>query len=125
MGPLFLLGLASQQAQWLTARQQVIATNVANANTPGFQALDLKPFSEVMERTRVSMAATDVNHIAPPGNEATASARKTADGWETTLSGNSVSLEQQMLKAGEVHRALALNTSIVKAFDRMILSSVK
>ena len=45
--------------------------------------------------------------------------------WEIIHSGNSVSLEQEMIKAGEVNRAYALNTSVVKAFHRMLLASAK
>lgn len=123
--PLYVLSLASQQAQWLGARQQTIAGNVANANTPGFRASDLKPFADVLERTATAMAVTDPRHIGPASGDAAAVGRKTVDGWETNVSGNSVSLEAEMLKAGEVHRAFALNTSIVRALDRMILSSVK
>jgi flagellar basal-body rod protein FlgB len=48
-----------------------------------------------------------------------------SDPWETTYSGNTVSVEDQLMKAGEVSRGYALNTSIVKAFHRMMLASVK
>ena len=41
VGPLFLFELASSQARWLELRQSTIATNVANANTPGFKARDV------------------------------------------------------------------------------------
>ncbi len=39
------------------------------------------------------------------------------------MSGNNVSLEQELLKAGEVNRAYRLNTSIAKVFHRMIMTS--
>ena len=45
--------------------------------------------------------------------------------WEITHSGNNVSLEQELLKAGEVNRAFRLNTSLAKAFHRMILTSAR
>lgn len=123
--PLYVLSLASRQAQWLGARQQVIAGNVANANTPGFRASDVKPFAENLDRTAATVAVTDPRHISPDGSGTANVGRRTVDGWETSASGNSVSLEAEMMKAGEVHRAFALNTSIVKALDRMILMSVK
>ena len=34
MQPIQLFDLASRQAEWLTIRQQVVAGNIANANTP-------------------------------------------------------------------------------------------
>ena len=125
MGPLFVLSLASQQAQWLGLRQQTIAGNVAKANTPGFRAADVRPFADVMDRARGSLSVTDSRHIGTSSADSATVRRRSSDGWETTLSGNSVSLEQEMMKAGEVHRSFALNTGIVKALNRMIASSVK
>ena len=40
-------------------------------------------------------------------------------------SGNSVSLEKEMIKASEVNRSYKLNTSVVKAFHRMLITSAK
>ena len=40
-------------------------------------------------------------------------------------SGNSVVLENELLKAGEIHRQFELNTAIVKAFHRMLMLSSK
>ncbi|RUZ98680.1 flagellar basal body rod protein FlgB, partial [Mesorhizobium sp. M7A.F.Ca.US.001.02.1.1] len=38
---------------------------------------------------------------------------------------NSVVLEDQLLKAGEVRRSFELNTAIVKAFHSMMMMAVK
>ena len=40
-------------------------------------------------------------------------------------SGNTVQLEDELLKAGEVRRAFEMNTAIVKAFHRMMLMTTK
>jgi flagellar basal-body rod protein FlgB len=45
--------------------------------------------------------------------------------WEVSYSGNNVSLEQELIKAGEVNRAFRLNTSVAKAFHRMLLTSAR
>jgi flagellar basal-body rod protein FlgB len=45
--------------------------------------------------------------------------------WETTVSGNSVTLEQEMIKAGEIRGAFSLDTSILKAFHGMWMSTLK
>ena len=34
-------------------------------------------------------------------------------------------MEQELIKAGEVNRAFRLNTSVAKAFHRMMLASAK
>ena len=125
MEPLFLFGLASRHAQWATVRQAAISGNVANANTPGFKAVDVEPFAAVLDKTRLSMTQTSANHMAPPTATASAAKARAGEGWDMTVSGNSVSLEEQMLKADEVNRAFSLNTSIVRSFHRMLLASVK
>ncbi len=48
-----------------------------------------------------------------------------AEPWEITHSGNSVSLEQELINAGDVNRAYKLNTGIAKVFHRMLLASAK
>ena len=125
MTPIHLFDIASQQARWLSTRQATVASNIANANTPGFTARDVRPFQDILDRTQLTMVSTNPMHIpgGPPDLRATTT--QTADPWETTTSGNTVSLEQEMMKAGEVSRSYSLNTNIVKAFNAMLLASVK
>jgi flagellar basal-body rod protein FlgB len=51
MEPVYLFNLIDQQKSWLSARQALVAQNVANVNTPGYKAQDVLPFARVMERT--------------------------------------------------------------------------
>jgi len=104
----------------------VIAGNIAHANTPGYQALDLKPFEEVMAATKLQMAATARGHLMPESSRPADSADlQRASSWDVVHSGNSVSLEKELMRAGEVSGAYSLNTSIVKAFHRMMLASAR
>lgn len=125
MVPVFLASLASSQAQWLSARQTTIATNVANANTPGYQARDVTPFSVTLDQTALSLASTSPMHMDPGAELAPTQKMSKKDSWEVFHSGNSVALEQEMMKAGEVNQGYALNTAIVKAFTRMVSMSAK
>ncbi|SDR61195.1 flagellar basal-body rod protein FlgB [Rhizobiales bacterium GAS191] len=125
MGPIHLFDIASLQARWLSIRQTTIATNISNANTPGFSSLDVHSFQDVLDKTQLNLATTNVSHIAISPTELSTTAAKTNDPWEVTRSGNSVSLEQEMMKAGDVNRSFSLNTSIVKAFNAMLTQSVK
>jgi flagellar basal-body rod protein FlgB len=125
MSPIFLFNLASRQLQHLTARQAVISGNIANANTPGYHARDLTPFRDVLDKTVLTMAATRPGHLEldePGARPARASA---SGGWDVVHSGNSVSIEEQLMKSGEVSRDQALNGSVVKAFNRMLALSTK
>jgi flagellar basal-body rod protein FlgB len=122
--PVHLFSLASQKSNWLSVRQATIAQNVAHVDTPGYRAKDVQAFNEVMDRTRLAMAATNAAHLELDGSPRTERVRK-ADSWTLTHSGNSVSVEQELIKAGEVSRDHSLTTSVVKSFHRMLLMSVK
>lgn len=122
---IYLIDLTSRANHWLSVRQTTIAENIANANTPGFKAQDVKPFESVLNSVELGMVSTKPGHLqySPPPFGRTEVAPDEAT--EVVHSGNSVSLESEMIKAGEVNRSFALNTSILKSFHRMLLASVK
>ena len=125
VGPLYLFELASSQARWLELRQSTIATNVANANTPGFKARDVEPFNKVLDGMPVRLATTSPTHmqLSPAETDTRATAKK--DSWEVVYFGNSVSLEQEMIKGSDVNRDYSMNSAVVRSFHRMLLSSTK
>jgi flagellar basal-body rod protein FlgB len=120
-----LFDVVSRHNQWLSVRQSTIASNIANANTPGYKSLDVEPFEKVLETTRLAMNATQPGHLTDGAPKAAAVDVRKSEPWETTHSGNSVSLEQELINAGDVNRAFKLNTGIAKAFHRMLLASAK
>ena len=125
MEPVFLTKIVSNNNEWLSTRQATIAENIANANTPGFRAKDLEPFTTVISKTQLAMTATHDGHLGQVMDVSRPSEVEKAESWAVTHSGNSVSLEQELMKAGEVARNHSLNTSIAKSFHRMYLTAVK
>lgn len=125
MEPIHLFDLASQQARWLSARQIAVAENIANANTPGYKAGDVPPFDAVFNDTGLTMTATNLAHIGADPAALDAVPVTEASPWEVSHSGNSVSLDQELLKSNEVTTASSLNRSIVKTFNRMLMTSLK
>ena len=125
MEPVTLFDLATKQSQWLAVRQSAIASNIANANTPGYTANDVEPFEKVLDRTAVSLQATEAGHL---GNEATNAGfriKQEEPAGVILPSKNTVVVENELMKAGEVRRAFELNTAIVKAFHSMMMMAVK
>ncbi|MFY9641515.1 MAG: flagellar basal body protein [Rhodomicrobium sp.] len=120
-----VFGLAARQASWLLARQQVIAQNVANSNTPGYKAADLKPFDASLQTASMQLTATSPAHFSIDETQDLSTAASIEGNSEAYVSGNDVSQEQEMGKAGAISRAYALNTAIVKAFNSMVLSAAK
>ncbi|WP_293904172.1 flagellar basal body protein [Phenylobacterium sp.] len=92
---------------YLSEQQKVLAQNVANADTARFTPQDLKPFSfeaHVQAQGPTVMAATQAGHLSPPSEKRGLGAAykpvKTPDS-ETTLNGNSVVLEEEMIKMSD------------------------
>ena len=101
------------------------ANNIANASTPGYRAQTIQPFSDVFDKTELQLASTAPQHLSLDPMQAQAAAIKEESPWEVTDSGNSVALEQELIKAGDVNRAYSLNTGIVKSFHAMLMSAAK
>ncbi|MBN9254734.1 MULTISPECIES: flagellar basal body rod protein FlgB [unclassified Mesorhizobium] len=125
MEPVTLFDLAAKQSQWLAVRQSTIAGNIANANTPGYVANDVESFDKVLDRTAVSLHTTEAGHLG--GNTVNAGFRiKPQENDGVVMpSKNTVVLENELMKAGEVRRSFELNTAIVKAFHSMMMMAVK
>lgn len=96
--------LATRRMNWLGARQEVIAQNVANANTPGFKAQDVSSFADVLRGAGgTSLRTTSSKHIGGLNGAAGDGIRKLDDetAYEQSLDGNTVALEQQTINASE------------------------
>ncbi len=126
MEPVNLFDLAAQQSRWLAVRQSAVAGNVANVNTPGYGTVDVEPFEKVLDKTRRRHGrhAGRASHRRAPPKPASPSARTSAP-LRCCRPENSVVLENELMKAGEIRRQFELNTAIVKAFHRMIMLTSK
>ena len=125
MEPVNLFDLATRQSQWLAVRQSAIASNIANANTPGYTANDVEPFEKVLDRTAVTLAATQAGHLGAEKANAGFNVKPQEATGSIMPSKNTVVLEDELMKAGEVRRSFELNTAIVKAFHSMMTMVVK
>lgn len=121
----YVFQLASQRTQWLSARETLIAGNVANANTPGYRAVDLQPFAAVLDSSQVSMTTTNPAHMVPSEDELTSARQVESESSDETLSGNSVRLEDEMIKLGDVNRDYSMSNNIKRALHQMMMSTLK
>lgn len=127
MQPIQLFELASRQAEWLSVRQEVVATNIANANTPEYRARDVTPFESVLKSSYVPMAVTNPRHMVG----GTLGSDKVGIEEEdlnqeigVQESGNTVALATELSKTGEIKRQHDLNTQLVKSFHSMMMNVV-
>jgi flagellar basal-body rod protein FlgB len=101
-----LLGMLHERMTWLHQRQDVLSQNVANADTPGYVARDLKPqdFSEMLRGESTSanrLAVTDARHISLTPSDSTRFEDVSSPDQEANPNGNAVSLEQEMIKVAD------------------------
>jgi flagellar basal-body rod protein FlgB len=110
--------LLRERLGYLGGRQAVLAENVSNANTPGFKPRDMNPKTfeahvapllnpKARGIRPVALMATTAGHFgvggtAMKGTAGSMSVKPTRSvDSETTLDGNAVVLEEQMIKVAE------------------------
>lgn len=119
-----LFQLASFQGNWLSARQAALTSNIANANTPGFKAVDVTPFEKVLKSSSSGVSVTNARHIPIGGSDTTFGISARTDA-RPNVSGNTVEIETELIRSNEVRQAFELNTAIVKAFHRMTMMTAR
>jgi flagellar basal-body rod protein FlgB len=102
VGDLPLMAMLKTRMRWHNQRQTVLAENVANADTPGFRGRDLQELKfEPARAVGTGPTRTDARHMATFGATQTEIRPGRAAAFETTPRGNSVSLEDEMVKLGQ------------------------
>ena len=103
--------MAEKRLAWIDQRQSVLAQNIANANTPGYQARDITPFSDV---------------LAAEARRSTAPARTPVDRnlAGRSLDGNAVVLDEQLEKVAETDTAQQLSLNLYKKYAGMLKTAL-
>lgn len=105
-----LFDILKSRLGYLSARETLIAQNVANADTPGYAAKDLKPFTlppalggDQSAAPLVEPTRTSPMHLAPADDGISENGFRTVDSpdSDTTLNGNQVVLEDEMAKLSD------------------------
>lgn len=119
MGNLALFQGMKQKMDWLAQRHTVLAENVANADTPGYRARDLKPLdfrTMVKEAPRVNMAATTANHLTGIRREPEfrVNEERPRNAYEVSINQNAVSLENQLTNVSQNQADFRLASSLYR-----------
>lgn len=114
-----VLSALRTKMQWHQERQRVLAENISNANTPNFKPRDL--VEPTFDRTGASAAGamgslammrTSGSHLAASGGTQSFNHDGGKGGFLTRPAGNSVNLEDQMLKVSANQMDYAAATSL-------------
>ncbi|MCP5037099.1 MAG: FlgB family protein [Rhodobacteraceae bacterium] len=125
-GKLEIFRMAQGLATHAAARQSAIAQNVANADTPGYRARDLAPFSQTYQtQGGDSMRTTRAGHVLA-GESSPASLRvgEAHRAGAISPNGNNVSLETEMMMAAEVQRDHELALTVYRSSLSILRSSL-
>ena len=113
----------SRRMNWLGQRQEVLAENIANADTPGYQPRDLSeaPFRRALAREvqPVEMVATGPGHIAGRPVRDNAFAKDDMKPYEAAPTGNAVILEQQLVKVAETQMDFQMISNLYRKHMEM------
>ena len=126
-GKFDLFSMLTTRMAWLGRRQQVLAQNVANADTPGYKPMDLKPLDfgrlAADAARRVEVRVTDAAHLAGTRPSPVFGAER-QDITEMTPTGNAVVLEEQLMKVSETAMTYRLMTNLYRKHVNMIRTAL-
>jgi len=111
-----LFAMISQRIGWLTDRQRVLAENVANADTPEYKPRDLKEQNfERALRNSLSPARTSLRHMSLSNERGIGPGDYSREKLhETTLSGNAVTLDVELMKISQTAHDHQLASSLYR-----------
>lgn len=125
-----ILRMASSMARHAALSQSVISQNVANADTPNYRSRNVASFADIYAAGR----GTEAKDTAPQSvatrrassvdTDTTAEIPITEDEATMSPNGNSVSLEDEMIKSVDVRRAQNLSLTIYKTTVSLLRSSI-
>lgn len=121
---------------WLDQNQRVIAENVANSDTPGFQpmALSEPDFKSLLGpldgggSASVALEATNPAHFGAGGMPAALKMGKQKVTYEASPDNNGVVLEEQLFKASENNTNYQIATNLYRrnvGMLRMVIQGVR
>jgi flagellar basal-body rod protein FlgB len=77
-------------------RAAIVASNLANVDTPGFEALDLRFTDALEEASSIEPARTDSGHLAPLASPRSNGILETAPATRVRNDGNTVDIDHEM-----------------------------
>lgn len=98
-----------------TARQRLVAQNVAQADTPDYKARDLDDFSKtVRQAPGLGLRVTDARHSSGGGWGMGAGQVRVQTG-EASPNGNTVSLEDELIRQADVRREFDVSVTVFQS----------
>ncbi len=126
--------LVSEKMNFLTQRQEVIASNIANANVAGYKAKDIESFDSVLQRRMATslpmqtggLRTTNAHHMQPSsgGGSSAFKVSNLQDSYDVKPSGNAVDVEQQMTQMAQITTDYTMVTGLYKKMLGLLKLSI-
>ncbi len=118
-----LFRLAEQRMAWVGRRQELLAQNVANASTPGYQPRDLAPFARALAHASpaAGLMRTDPMHLA---GTSTAQSAQPVRPRERAPDGNGVAMEDQLTKVADTAGTQELVANLYRKYHGMFRTAL-
>ncbi len=117
-----LTSMANAMAERAGARMGVTAQNIANADTPGYKAMDLPSFAETYQDSGTAMRVTRAGHMTAEDQAAEPMLRRAKGAGAPN--GNTVSLEQEMVKTATIRQDHDMALAIYRNTSEIIRASL-
>jgi len=127
---LALFKAVGAKMKYLNVRQQVLAQNIANADTAGYIPKDLSEvdfgsvLSKVSGQNKMRVETSDSGHMTAKeqmGNIKSGDQRAT---YEATPSGNAVNIEEQLVKSNQVQMDYTMMLNLMKKQVGMMKTAI-
>ena len=123
-GQIDSMRMARELGAHAALRQRVIAANVANADTPGYRAQDLRDFAQTYrDGPAIGLRTTRPDHVSA-GDWGSVRGTRIDAGGEPAPNGNTVSIEDELVRAAEARREFDLSLSVFQSGMIMLRTAI-
>jgi flagellar basal-body rod protein FlgB len=125
-----LFSALNAKIDYLDQRQRLIATNISNADTPGYRPKDLKEvdFGRVLTKVTgdrsIRMESTQAGHLPAVNAVMNPKAGTMKHTYEAAPGGNAVILEEQMVNANRTNIDYGLMLNVYKKNVGMLKTAI-
>jgi flagellar basal-body rod protein FlgB len=120
--------LSGGMARHASIRQNVIARNIANADTPGYKTRDVAPFATTITNPLLTgsfaQRGSRVGHFRDAGQASNPQSAVAIGKGSASPNGNSVSLETEMVKSAQVRNDHQMAISVYKSTMQILRTSL-
>ncbi len=108
----------------MSRRQQLIASNVGNLDTPDYRTVDLDFDKALQQATALPDRTSSVPGLAPADTGSLARQAREVDGLATRPDGNNVSLDREMMALAATRHRYDTATALIRSRFKLLRTAI-